>query len=49
MTSHLLDKIENGHSIADRTEDGISVVCEEDISLSVNGSAEIGKLNKYYQ
>ena len=48
MESHLLDKIEDRHSITDWAEDGISVFCEENISLSVDSSTEIGKLNPHH-
>lgn len=42
----ILDKVKDGQSIADWTEDGIAVRCEDEVSLLIDSSTKVGELNK---
>lgn len=42
----ILDKVKDGQSVADWTEDGIAVRCEDEVSLLVDSSTKVGELNK---
>jgi hypothetical protein len=42
--TYSLDKVENGDTVSNWTEHGVAVGREEDVSLSIDGTAEVGEL-----
>lgn len=40
----VLDEIKDGHAVPDGTQQAVAIWCEEDVALSVNCAADVGKL-----